>query len=111
MDFCDLLCLDLDAAERIRRSIEPETLALVAARLKLLGDPTRLTIARALREQELCGCDLGWITGQSDKVISHHLKRLREAGLASSRREGKIVFTALTPDGIASVEAVLEIRA
>lgn len=55
------------------------------------------------------GCDLGWITGQSDKVVSHHLSRLRREGLVQSRREGKVVFASLTGRGqalVASLEAV-----
>jgi DNA-binding transcriptional ArsR family regulator len=55
---------------------------------------------------ELCGCDLGWITGQSDKVVSHHLSRLRREGLVGSRRDGKVVFASLTERGGAVVGAL-----
>lgn len=99
MDACDLLCLDLDAAEAVRAALDPAETARQAATLKLLGDPTRLLILQALAQRELCGCDLGWITGQSDKVISHHLGRLRREGLVHSRRDGKIVFASLTDHG------------
>lgn len=111
MDRCDLLCLDLDTAERLRAQIDPRATAAAAGRLKVLGDPTRLTIALALREQELCGCDLAWITGQSEKLVSHHLGRLRSAGLAIARRDGKVVFTALTDDGRALLGAFVEASA
>jgi DNA-binding transcriptional ArsR family regulator len=109
MDACDLLCLDLPAAERLRADLDPERSAVLAATLKVFSDPTRLLIAQALAEQELCGCDLGWVTGQSDKVVSHHLSRLRREGLVVSRREGKVVFASLTDRGralVASLEAV-----
>ncbi|WP_320671945.1 ArsR/SmtB family transcription factor [Patulibacter defluvii] len=109
MDHCDLLCLDLETAEGLRRRLDPARTAARAERLKLLGDPTRLLIAEALAEAELCGCDLGWITGQSDKTVSHHLKRLRQAGLVESRREGRIVFASLTPAGRALLAAVAEV--
>ena len=65
MDSCDLLCLDLEAAEALRSSLDRDATAALAGTLKLLGDPTRLLLARALAEQELCGCDLAWITGAS----------------------------------------------
>lgn len=109
MERCDLLCLDLDAAERLRAQLDPVATAAAATRAKLLGDPTRLTIALALREQELCGCDLAWITGQSEQTVSHHLGRLRSAGLATTRRDGKVVFTALTHEGRALLGALVEV--
>lgn len=99
MDTCDLLCLDLEAAEAVRSALDPDRAARQAATLKLLGDPTRLLIVQALGQRELCGCDLGWISGQSDKVVSHHLGRLRREGLVQSRRDGKIVFASLTDRG------------
>ena len=111
MDTCDLLCLDLDTAESLRARLDPASSAALAGTLKVFADPTRLLMAQALRESELCGCDLGWITGQSDKVVSHHLGRLRHEGLATGRREGKIVFASLTPRGRALVDAVMALVA
>jgi DNA-binding transcriptional ArsR family regulator len=73
-----------------------------------LGDPTRLSIAAALSQtDELCGCDIAWITGRSRKLVSHHLKVLRQAGLVESRRDGRIVHFSLTPTGRTLLEAVL----
>jgi DNA-binding transcriptional ArsR family regulator len=106
MDRCTLLCLDLDTAEALRAELDLASAAALAGTLKVFADPTRLLIAQALREHELCGCDLGWITGHSDKVISHHLGRLRHEGLVSSRRDGKVVFASLTARGRALVESL-----
>ena len=95
-DRCDLLCLDLPRAEDIRQHLDEAAIADAAARGKALGDPTRVTIAVALREGgELCVCDLAWITGRPENLVGHHLRTLRAAGLATSRREHKIVFYAL----------------
>lgn len=100
-DRCDLLCLDLEKAERLRASPLPAPVAeQAAATAKALSDPTRLTLAAALAAtDELCGCDLAWVSGRSENLVSHHLRALRSAGLASSRREGKMVLYALTPRG------------
>jgi ArsR family transcriptional regulator, lead/cadmium/zinc/bismuth-responsive transcriptional repressor len=107
-DRCGLLCLDLPRAEEIRRSLDIAVAAVAAARAKALGDPTRLTIAMALREgQELCVCDLGWITMRAENLVGHHLRALREAGLAESRRDGKIVFYRLTEIGQTLVDTHL----
>ncbi len=113
-DRCDLLCLDLPRAEEIRRGLDVALARRAAVTAKALGDPTRLTVAIALREgQELCVCDLGWITTKAENLVGHHLRVLREAGLARSRRDGKIVFYSLTDTGrdlidahLAGIEAV-----
>jgi ArsR family transcriptional regulator, lead/cadmium/zinc/bismuth-responsive transcriptional repressor len=105
-DRCDLLCLDLPRAEAIRVQLDPDIADAAAARAKALGDPTRLLIALALREGgELCVCDLAWIAGRADNLVGHHLRSLRGAGLARSRRDGKVVFYALTETGRRLVDA------
>ena len=48
-DRCELLCLDLSRAEDIRQHLDQPATANAASRGKALGDPTRLTIAVALR--------------------------------------------------------------
>lgn len=106
MDSCDLLCLDLQAAEQVRSSLDQDRAVALAGVLKVFADPTRLLIVQALARRELCGCDLGWVCGQSDKVVSHHLGRLKRDGLVASRREGKVVFAALTERGQALLDLV-----
>jgi ArsR family transcriptional regulator, lead/cadmium/zinc/bismuth-responsive transcriptional repressor len=108
VDSCDLLCLELEAAEAVRVSLDPTRAAALAGTVKVFADPTRLLIVQALGQRELCGCDLGWVTGQSEKVVSHHLRRLRQERLVLSRREGKVVFASLTDRGrelLAMIEA------
>src|SRR5262245_17768923 len=107
---CDLLCLDLPKAEALRHTRpDPDELARAAEAAKALADPTRLTVAVALRDGgELCVCDLAWVCERSDKLISHHVRLLRAAGLVSSRRDGKMVMYALTPRGAALLATVLD---
>ena len=96
----------------MRRS-RPEDAALRAAagRAGALGDPTRLQVAVALRDgDELCVCDLAWVCERSDKLVSHHARALRAAGLVSSRREGKMVMYSLTGAGRTLLDAVMPAR-
>ncbi|SNR40708.1 ArsR/SmtB family transcription factor [Blastococcus mobilis] len=107
-DTCDLLCLDLPHAEAVRAQLTGEERARVlAVQAKALGDPTRLRIAAAMRlGEELCVCDLAWITELSQKLVSHHCGVLRTAGLAASRRDGRLVMYRLTDAGHRLLAAV-----
>lgn len=108
-DRCDLLCLDLQKAERLRlERIDDELATRLAAHAKALSDPTRLTIAAALgATDELCICDLAWVTERAENLVSHHARTLRSLGLAASRREGKMVLYRLSATGHALLGAVL----
>jgi DNA-binding transcriptional ArsR family regulator len=108
-DRCDLLCLDLDVAERLRLERLPQSDAeLAARRAGALADPTRLTIASALAgTDELCVCDLAWIIERAPNLVSHHLRALRAAGLVRSRRDGKMILYALSAEGAALLDTVL----
>jgi ArsR family transcriptional regulator, lead/cadmium/zinc/bismuth-responsive transcriptional repressor len=109
MDRCDLLCLDLPRAERLRAErIDLAAAEQAAARAKALGDPTRVTVALALRDgEELCVCDLAWVVERSENLVSHHVRMLRSAGLVSSRRDGKMVLYSLTSGGRSLLRAVV----
>ena len=102
-DRCDLLCLDLPHAERVRGALPAlEEARRAAERARALADPTRLRLAAALGVGgELCVCDLAWIAGLAQNLVSHHVRALRAAGLAQSRRDGKLVMYQLTDLGIA----------
>ena len=111
-DRCDLLCLDLPRAERLRGArLDHRDAERFAAGAKALSDPTRLMLAVALRDGgELCVCDLSWIAERAENLVSHHVRSLRTAGLVDSRRDGKMVMYELTERGRELVAAVLTDR-
>src|SRR3954453_4788595 len=106
---CDLLCLDLPRAEEVRAALpDADVLARSARGGRGLSDPTRLSVAVALAEgEELCGCDLAWVLGRAQNLVSHHLRALRDAGVVDSRRDGKTVMHSLTAEGAALLRSVL----
>lgn len=113
-DICDLLCVDAPRAEEIREGLLGEEEAWnVTERARALSDPTRLVLAAALREAggdeggELCVCDLAWISGRAQNLVSHHMKVLRHGGIVRSRRNGKMVMYSLTGAGESLLSAVL----
>jgi ArsR family transcriptional regulator, lead/cadmium/zinc/bismuth-responsive transcriptional repressor len=106
-DTCDPLCLDVPKAEALRHQrLGVQAAEAAAARAKALADPTRLTLAVALRgvDGELCICDLSWVAERSEKLVSQHVRALRRAGPVRSRRDGKMVMYALTETGRALVD-------
>ena len=107
-DRCELLCLDLPKAEAIRAARPSERQARALAQgFRALGDPTRLSIALALREGgELCVCDLAWISERAENLVSHHLRALRAAALADYRRDGKMALYSLTEHGHALLDTL-----
>jgi DNA-binding transcriptional ArsR family regulator len=106
---CDLLCVDAPRAEEIREGLPGvEVVRDAAERARALSDPTRLMLAAALREgEELCVCDLAWISGRAQNLVSHHLRSLRSHGLVTSRRDGKLVMYSLTDEGRSLLGIVL----
>jgi DNA-binding transcriptional ArsR family regulator len=91
-----------------RRAWPRQLRGAAAARARALADPTRLSLASSLRDgDELCVCDLAWISERSQNLVSHHLRVLKQEGLAASRREGKVVFYSLTDVGAEMLDTVL----
>lgn len=56
-----------------------------------LADKTRLRLLNLIREEEVCVCFFTEVLGDNQPKISRHLAYLRNAGLVSSRRDGKWV--------------------
>ena len=108
-DRCELLCLDLRVAERLRKKrLAAERADVAAGKARALSDPTRLMLAAALLQaSELCVCDLAWIAERSQTLVSHHVRALRSHGIVRSRREGKMVMYSLTAAGRTLLASVL----
>ncbi|WP_232821868.1 ArsR/SmtB family transcription factor [Desertihabitans aurantiacus] len=75
---------------------------------RALGDPVRLRLYLqiAARTEPVCVCDLG-DAGVSQPTVSHHLRRLREAGLVDCERRGTWVHYWALPDAVRLVRELL----
>ena len=60
-----------------------------AAVFKALGNEDRLRVLKALRDSECCGCELQVVLDAPQSTVSTHLRKLKEAGLVTSRKKGK----------------------
>jgi ArsR family transcriptional regulator len=67
---------------------------------KALSDDTRQRILEMLLEEERCVGDIVDAFDVSQPTISHHLNVLKQFGLVTSRREGKLVFYAINRDNV-----------
>ena len=72
---------------------------------KAVADPTRIRILAALREGELCVCELADALELSQSTLSTHLQLIRQAGLVATSKRGKWIYYALEPDEVPLVEA------
>ena len=64
--------------------------------LKLAGNNVRLKILYLLStEEDLCPCDLSDILDMTVPAVSQHLRKLKNADIVQSRREGKLIFYSL----------------
>ncbi len=109
-DMCDVLLVDERKVKAVARKLAANPhLHHLAETFKLLGDPTRLKIILALREEELCVCDLAALLGVTSSAVSHQLRLLRTWRLVRLRREGKIAYYALDDPHIAAIiDAAME---
>ncbi|WP_059103587.1 ArsR/SmtB family transcription factor [Shouchella shacheensis] len=100
-DACEIFCYDEEKVNRISALVSEEHFVPVADLFKALSDETRLKIAYSLlQENELCVCDVANIIGSTTATASHHLRHLRNLGIAKSRKEGKLVFYSLDDDHV-----------
>ncbi len=70
--------------------IEREDAERMAKVAKALGDPVRMQLVDVLRRHagKVCVCELVPLFDLSQPTVSHHLKKLRDAGIVGSEREG-----------------------
>ena len=103
-ELCEVPCIDEPKVRRAQRVMKPaRAIADLAETFKVLGDPTRLRIAYALAQEELCVCDLATVLAVSQSVVSHSLRALRQMRLVRYRKAGKIAYYSLDDDHISAM--------
>lgn len=91
------------------RPLTADEAARTAAMFKALADPVRLRLFSAVASHEngeACVCDISDV-GVSQPTVSHHLKKLRDAGLLSSQRRGTWVFYRVEPSVLSAMRQML----
>ncbi len=63
---------------------------------RTLGDPTRIRIVAALRNGELCVCELVDALGINQSSLSSHLQICRQSGVVTTRKESRWIYYSLS---------------
>jgi ArsR family transcriptional regulator len=81
----------------------------VAELAKALADPTRVQIVDVLRAAPgaVCQCELNALFDVSQPTLSHHLKKLRDAGFVDVERRGKWAYYSIDPRALEALDAWL----
>ncbi len=72
-----------------------------------LSDETRLGILRMLSRGERCVCELEPAVGAYQSRLSFHLRKLKDAGLVTDRRDGRWVYYSVRPEALEEMRAFL----
>jgi ArsR family transcriptional regulator len=116
------MSLDLELAPKQKRAagerccepvvypdVEREQALRLAEVAKALGDPVRLQLVDVLRKHagKVCVCELVPLFYISQPTLSHHLKKLRQAGVVDSERNGLWAYYYVNPEALEDLSAWL----
>ncbi|SFE21927.1 ArsR/SmtB family transcription factor [Peptostreptococcus sp. D1] len=101
IEVCDIQKTNDELVEKIKRNIpENEVLDDLSELFKVFGDITRIKIIYAIKDYEMCVCDIAKFLGMTQSAISHQLRVLKRARLVKYRREGKTVYYSLDDEHV-----------
>lgn len=82
--------------------------ALLLPRLQAIAEETRLHLVQMLAGGERCVCELqDDLGGAAQSRLSFHLRKLKEAGVVSDRKEGRWVYYTLVPGALEELRDLL----
>jgi ArsR family transcriptional regulator, arsenate/arsenite/antimonite-responsive transcriptional repressor len=93
-------------------SLSDEEAAATAELFKALADPARVRIVNALATADgaVCACDFNEGLGLAQPTVSHHLKKLTEAGLLEREQRGKWAYFTLKRGAVEKLAAVADLK-
>ena len=94
------------ASAGLDRSLDAERIAAVA---KALAEPLRVRILDVLRRSdiEVCQCELIPLFEINQSLLSHHMKKLLDAGLVEVERRHRWAYYSVSPDALKELTAWL----
>ena len=100
-------CAPLAAA-----AMSDDEASATAELFRALGDPARVRIVNlvATSDEPVCACELYEPLGLAQPTVSHHLKKLVDAGLLEREQRGKWAYFALKRDAVEKLAAVADLK-
>ncbi len=83
-----------------------------AALFKALGDPARVKIVNLLATsaEPVCVCEFVPALNLAQPTVSHHLKKLADAGLLEREQRGKWAYFSLNPEASARLAGLVHFQ-
>jgi len=93
-------------------SLTDDEAASTAALFKALADPARVKIVNLLArtDEPICACDFETALKLSQPTVSHHLRKLADAGLLRREQRGKWAYFSINTDAVATLAAVADLN-
>jgi ArsR family transcriptional regulator len=100
-------CAALDAS-----SLSDEEAEATASLFSALAEPARVKIVNLLARSDapVCACEFVPVLGLSQPTVSHHLKKLTQAGLLEREQRGKWAFFSLNPDAARKLAGLVRLE-
>ena len=92
--------------------LSSEEAEATAALFRALGDPARVRIVNALAtaDEPVCVCEFVGPLGLSQPTVSHHLKKLTDAGLLEREQRGRWAYYSLNPKAASTLAALVDFQ-
>jgi ArsR family transcriptional regulator, arsenate/arsenite/antimonite-responsive transcriptional repressor len=89
-----------------------EEASATAELFKALGDPARVKIVNliATASEPVCACEFNEALELSQPTVSHHLKKLTDAGLLEREQRGKWAYFSLKRDAVNKLALVADLK-
>lgn len=81
----------------------------ISKKLRVISDPKRLKIIEMLSCDELCACEILEKFDITQPTLSYDMRKLEEASIVTSRREGKNTYYSLDKDSLDEIEDSLKL--
>jgi ArsR family transcriptional regulator len=93
-------------------ALSDEEAEATAELFKALGDPARVRLVNLLAQGEgaVCMCELIEPVGLSQPTVSHHMKKLVEAGLVEREQRGKWAYFSLRREAVDKLALVADMK-
>jgi ArsR family transcriptional regulator len=93
-------------------TLDEEEATGTAELFKALSDPARVRIVNTIATagEPVCACEFEPALGLSQPTVSHHLKKLTDAGLLEREQRGKWAYFSLKRDAVETLAAVADLK-